>query len=147
MKDEIFNKTIDEVIGFVEAAQKLQMDRLKENIKAVHEANVELMNTDSVAQHTLDIPIDLRPALGMTIKPAQPTIYLKDEMVCTAEKSVPPGEIGNKEDLSYVKVGADRVREKEFYHHCPRSGNKLVRLIYRIGTDVYACPICRKEYK
>ena len=147
MKNEKFSQAIDEIFWFLLSTQKLQMDQMKSNIKAVYDANVSELDVNAIAQQILETPIDLRPALGMTIIPAQPAIHLQNEMVCTAEKSVPPGEIGNKEDLSYVNVGADRVRGKEFYHHCQRSGNKLVRLIYHIGADVYACPVCRKEYK
>lgn len=147
MKNEKFNQTIDEVIEFVEAAQKLQMDQLKLNIKAVHEANVDIIDIDAVAQRMLDTPVDLKSAIGEGIRISQPAIHLMDEMVCTAEIRVPSGEVGNLNDLSYGNVGSNILHGKEFYHHCSQRGNGLVRLNYINDAEVYVCPICSKEYK
>ena len=147
MTKEKFNQAIDEIFGFLIGVQKLQMDQMKSNIKTVHETNVDTIDTDAVAQRILDTPIDLRPALGRIIIPAQPTIYLGDEMVCTAENNITIGEVGDLKTLSYVKVGTDTTFGKEFYHHCPEVQDNLVRLHSDNQKSVHVCPVCGQKYE
>lgn len=137
MKNQKFNEAIDEIVGFIVDVNKLQMDQLKCNIKAVHEANVSTVDPNGTAQQIMSPPII----------PAQPAIHLQDEMVCTAEKRTPYGMAGNLDTLSYVKVGNDAPHGKEFYHHCPMHGNDLIRLHYVKQDDVHACPICKLVFR
>ena len=157
MKNQKFNEAIDELVGFIVDVNKLQMDQLKCNIKAVHEANTHEVDPHAIAKMILDsdkekesliigtIPPD-HPSVTLAVPP-QPAIHLKNEMVCTAEKNVTIGEIGNLDDLSYVKVGTSTPYGKEFYHHCPQRRYELVRL-HCVNLDkTHVCPVCNQVFK
>jgi hypothetical protein len=153
MKNQKFNEAIDEIVGFIVDVNKLQMDQLKCNIKAVHEANTHEVDPHAIAKMILDsdkekesliigtIPPD-HPSVTLAVPP-QPAIHLRDEMVCTAEKKTPYGKAGDLDTLSYVKVGNGAPHGKEFYHHCPMHNNDLIRLHYVKQDDVHACPVCK----
>ena len=137
MKNEKFNQAVDEIIGFVLKAQELQMVQLRSNIKTAYGATIHETDPHAIAMMIMDTPIT----------PAQPAIHLRDEMMCTAEKNVTIGSVGDLKDLSYVKVGTDTTFGKEFYHHCPEVQNNLVRL-HRVNQDyVHECPVCGQKYE
>lgn len=147
MSDKNFEEAVDELVGFIDSAHAVNMALLKSNIKALYEASIRKVDPTETVRQILDTPIDLRSAIAGGIRPAQPAIHLQDEMMCTAENSVPLGEIGDLRDLSYVKVGTDTPLGKEFYHHCPEVQGKLVRL-HSINHDyVHVCPICKQKYE
>ena len=147
MKNQKFNEAIDEIVEFIVDVNKLQMDQLKCNIKAVYEANAHEVDPHAIAKMILDMPVDLGQATVIGIRPAQPAIHLRDEMVCTAEKKTPYGEAGDLDTLSYVKVGNGAPHGKEFYHHCPMHGNDLIRLHYVKQDNVHACPVCKLVFR
>ena len=147
MNNEKFNQAVDEIVGFIVRAQEAQMELLKHNIRAAYEANVSEIDPNEIAQQIMNMPIgiELRSLTGTELPP--PARHLQNEMVCTAEKSRSAEEIGNLADLSYVKVGSDKLYGKEFYHHCPEVEDGLVRLIQFGAPDVHECPVCRKRYE
>ena len=137
MKNEKFDKAVDEIVGFIVDVQRLQMDQLRNNIKTVYGATIHDTDPHAIAMMIMNTPVI----------PAQPAIHLRDEMVCTAEKTVTIGEIGNLDDLSYVKVGTSAHYGKDFYHHCPQRSNNLIRLNYYNDTDMHECPVCSRKYE
>jgi len=146
MTDEKFNQAIDEIVGFIVDVNMLQMSQLKCNIKAVHEANGNTLDADIIAQQIMNLPFNPERVPDRGIKPAQPAIRLKDEMVCTAEKRLTIDEVGDLNDLSYVKVATGAPHGKEFYHHCPRRGDGLVRLKFHSPSNKYQCGFCGQDY-
>ena len=147
MKNEKFNQAVDEIVGFIAEVHKLQMDQLKCNIKAVHEANTNEIDPNEIAQQIMNLPVTSRLGPMNEIELPPPAIHLQNEMVCTAEKETPHGEAGDLKALSFVKVGNAERYSKEFYHHCPDLHDYLIRLHYIKEDDVYACPVCRLIFK
>lgn len=147
MKNDKFDQAVDEIVELIAEVHKLQMDQLKCNIKAVHRANVSEIDPNEIAEQIMNLPVNsgLRPM--DKIEFARPAIHLRNEMVCTAEKNVTIGSTGDLSDLSYVKVGSDKLYEKEFYHHCPEVQNKLVRLVQYDVPNMHKCPICSQKYE
>ena len=137
MTDELFDFEDDVYIETVYSRQKHDMDTLRLYITALRKAHTELQNEYK----------DKMRGPARVVFPPQPTISLKDEMVCTAEKKTPYGKAGDLDTLSYVKVGNDAPHGKEFYHHCPMHGNDLIRLHYVKQDDVHACPVCKLVFR
>ena len=147
MSNEKFNQDIDEIVGFITEVHKLQMDQLKCNIRAVHEANANEIDPNEIAQQIMNLPVEIDTEPTHKIEPARPAIHLRDEMVCTAEKQPALNEAGDLKALSFVKVGNAEKYSKEFYHHCPDVHNHLIRLHYIKEDDVHACPVCRLIFR
>ena len=147
MKNERFDQAVDEIVELITDVHKLQMDQLKCNIKAVHKANANEIDPNEIAQQIMNLPVNsgLRPMENIEF--ARPAIHLRDEMLCTAEKYVTIGSVGDLRDLSFVKVGSDIPFGKEFYHHCPEVQNKLVRLVQYDVPNTHKCPICGQKYE
>ena len=146
MKNQKFNEAIDEIVGFIVDVNKLQMDQLKCNIKAVHEANTHEVDPHTIAKMILDTPVKLTRLPANTSDCEGCTGCGETHKIVRKDPVVEEGQYGDVWDLTRIQNEGNVIFGFDFYHHCPEVQDEYVRLNYFDDKIEFKCPLCNETF-